>query len=119
LKNIQVIDGAENATCSIFQATDEEFALIFPGDGQDIEFIEDFIARPVKKKPARLSRRSGFDPFVGRMQWVHGTLFYQWGHRKKYFPRSKREIDTPEQAINQAQRELFRSLSDEPMPWKP
>jgi len=28
MKNIQVIDGAANCTFSIFQATDEEFALL-------------------------------------------------------------------------------------------
>lgn len=30
MKNVQVIDGATNATFSLFQATDEEFAAIFP-----------------------------------------------------------------------------------------
>ena len=45
MKNIQIIDGADNATFSIFQATDEEFAAIFPGDGQDIELSEDFHRR--------------------------------------------------------------------------
>ena len=30
MKNIQVIDGALNCTFSIFQAADEEFALLFP-----------------------------------------------------------------------------------------
>ena len=37
MKNIQIIDRAENATFSLFQATDEEFDAIFPGDGQDME----------------------------------------------------------------------------------
>src|SRR5215470_12848108 len=40
LKNIQIIDRAVNATFSLFQATDEEFAAIFPGAGQDIELID-------------------------------------------------------------------------------
>jgi|GEM_PF-2911166 len=31
MKNIQVIDGAQNCTFSIFQATREEFSLLFPG----------------------------------------------------------------------------------------
>lgn len=38
MKNIQVIDGAQNATFSVFQATDEEFALLFP-DGTDIALL--------------------------------------------------------------------------------
>ena len=44
MKNIQIIDGAENATFSVFQATDEEFAAIFP-DGRDIELVEDLVER--------------------------------------------------------------------------
>ena len=44
MKNIRIIDGADNTTCSIFAATDEEFAVIFPG-GTDIEFAEDFFER--------------------------------------------------------------------------
>jgi hypothetical protein len=34
MKNIQVIDGALNCTFSIFEATDEEFALLFPEPGR-------------------------------------------------------------------------------------
>jgi len=33
VKNIQIIDGAGNATYNIFQATNDEFAEIFPGSG--------------------------------------------------------------------------------------
>ena len=44
MKNIQAIDGANNATFSVFQATDEEFALLFP-DGSDVAFREDIEAR--------------------------------------------------------------------------
>lgn len=41
MKNIQVIDGAMNCAYDIFAATDEEFKLIFPNEGQDIQFAED------------------------------------------------------------------------------
>lgn len=44
MKNIQVIDGAANATFGIFQATDEEFAAIFP-DGRDIEVADELVER--------------------------------------------------------------------------
>jgi hypothetical protein len=40
MKNIQVIDGAENCVYDIFAATDEEFSLIFPR-GQDVAFIDE------------------------------------------------------------------------------
>ena len=37
MKNILVIDGAENCAYSVFQATEAEFRLIFPEDGQDTD----------------------------------------------------------------------------------
>ena len=42
MKNIQAIDGANNCTYDVFQASDLEFSLIFP-DGADIEFADDFL----------------------------------------------------------------------------
>jgi hypothetical protein len=44
MRNVQIIDGADNATFSLFQATVEEFLAIFP-DGRDMELVEDLIAR--------------------------------------------------------------------------
>ena len=44
MKNIQIIDGAQNCVYDIFSATDEEFALIFP-DRTDIAFIDEVYAR--------------------------------------------------------------------------
>ncbi len=42
MKNIQIIDGADNATFSVFQATEEEFDVIFPA-GRDMDMAEDLI----------------------------------------------------------------------------
>ena len=44
MKNILIVDGALNATFSVLQATDEEFAMLFP-NGQEIEVAEDVIER--------------------------------------------------------------------------
>ena len=44
MKNIEVIDEAENCLFDVFSATEEEFILIFP-NGQDIEFADDFFER--------------------------------------------------------------------------
>jgi len=41
MKNIRVIDGALNCTFSIFQATEDEFVLLFPDPRQDIQYAED------------------------------------------------------------------------------
>jgi hypothetical protein len=54
LKNIQIIDRAVNATFSLFQATDDEFAAIFPGPGQDMELIEDFTERAGEEQALRI-----------------------------------------------------------------
>ena len=44
MKNIQVIDGADNCVYDIFAATDEEFSVIFQA-GQDIAFIDEVGSR--------------------------------------------------------------------------
>ena len=109
MKNIQVNDGALNCTFSIFQATDEEFSLVFPDPAQDIEYAEDIEARPnsqevfnalsaVWERPVRKQDASG----------IHGTLFYQLERYKKWYP-EKREDAVVESAVNGAQRKLFGS----------
>ena len=95
MKNIQVIDGAENSVYDIFEATDEEFALIFP-EGQDVAFIDEVMARG----PERLLNEA-FDRIWQRRiakrdaRGIHGLLFYELDHKKQYYP-SRRD----EEAIN-------------------
>jgi hypothetical protein len=38
MKNVQVIDGAENCTLPIYAGGDDDFALLFPRLKQNIEF---------------------------------------------------------------------------------
>jgi hypothetical protein len=45
MRNIQIIDGAENGVHDVFAASDTTFDLLFPG-GTDIAFAEDFDERP-------------------------------------------------------------------------
>ena len=95
MKNIQVIDGAENAVYDIFSATDEEFALIFPA-GQDIAFINEVLARgPKAELDAALGRiwkrRIRKCDAVG----IHGLLFYELDNKMQYYP-----TRTDEAAIN-------------------
>jgi hypothetical protein len=109
MKNLQIIDGADNATFSIFQASEKEFEAIFPR-GRDIEFIEDFIKRVGKKRAGAILSPIWERPILKRdAQGLHGTLFYDWANRKKHYPATKREVDTNELSINQAQRRLFRA----------
>lgn len=105
MRNVQVIDGASNATYSFFQATEEEFAAIFP-DGRDMELIEDLVGRLGDAEASRVLTPLWSRPILKREALgLHGTLFYDNEHRQ--IPASKREVDCDEQSINSAQRELF------------
>ena len=105
MKNIQIIDGASNATFSIFQATDEEFAAIFP-DGTDMELSEDFFSRLGQEEAGRVIGPLWKRPILKRdAQGIHGTLFYDNADRE--IPVTKREVDWDPSSINSAQRALF------------
>lgn len=95
MKNIQVIDGAENCVYDIFQAMDEEFSLIF-SDGRDIAFIDEVYESgdpsvlnaafsQIWRRRVRKSEANG----------IHGLLFYQLPEKKIYYPTRK-----DEEAIN-------------------
>ena len=95
MRNIQVIDGAENAVYDVFAATDDEFMVLFP-EGQDVAFIDEVIARGQEKEindiVARIwKRRIPKREAMG----IHGILFYELEHKKKYYP-TRRD----EEAIN-------------------
>jgi hypothetical protein len=108
MKNIQVIDGADNATFSLFQATDDEFAMIFPGLGQDIELIEDFVARVGDEAAGKIMGPIWARPILKRDAiGLHGTLFYEWAEKRQHLPATKREVDLDPMSVNWAQRELF------------
>ena len=110
MKNIQIIDRAENATFSLFQATDEEFDAIFPGDGQDMELIEDFIERVGEEQALCILSPVWERPILKRdAQGIHGTLYYEYADRRRHLPASKREVDWVDSSINIAQRRLFAS----------
>ncbi len=106
MKNIQIIDGAENCTFSVFQATDEEFSLIFPAAEQDIEFAEDLAERlgdAVGPLSALWERPILKQDVIG----IHGTLFYDFGPKRHLFPATKRARDWDSAALNAAQRRLY------------
>lgn len=105
MKNVQIIDGASNATFSLFQATEEEFARIFPA-GRDMELVEDLIQRLGEDEAGRMLKPLWDRPVLKREAvGLHGTLFYDNERRK--IPTSKREVDWDDRSINPAQRELF------------
>lgn len=93
MKNIQVIDGATNCTFSIYQIDDFGFSQIFPEEGQDVEFVEDFFARVGEQRAAEIlslvwKRRMEKSEIMG----LHGTLFYGLEDRRDMYP-NKQESD--------------------------
>jgi hypothetical protein len=91
MKNIQIIDGADNCVYDIFAATDEEFALVFP-ESQDIAFISEVCSRadPTKLDEAFAmiwTRRLPKPEVIG----IHGTLFYELDHKSVYYPTRRDE----------------------------
>jgi len=107
MKNIQVIDAALNCTFSIFQATDEEFALLFPEAGQEIQFAEDLADLVGRQDAASALDRIWQRPIRKRdTQGIHGTLFYDLERYKSIY-RERREDGVDPQNVNAAQRRLF------------
>ena len=93
MKNIQVVDGATNCAYDIFAVSANTFKAIFPGDGQDIEFFEDFVRRVGEEKAGELltpvwqNRVEKVD-----VSGINGTLFYELEVKKQFYP-TKRESD--------------------------
>ncbi len=91
MKNIQVIDGAENTVYDIFAATEEEFLLMFPNN-TDIAFIDEVMKRGPKKKLS-LALKNLWDRPVRKSEanGIHGILFYQLEYKKQYYPTHRDE----------------------------
>ncbi|WP_428391352.1 hypothetical protein [Lichenicoccus sp.] len=108
MKNIQVIDGAQNCVFAIFQAEDDEFALLFPEQGQDIQFAEDISdLRHAEEAVGALSRLWTRPIRKRDVQGIHGTLFCGLQRYRHTYP-TKREDEVDPSAISPAQRALFR-----------
>jgi hypothetical protein len=109
MKNIQIIDRAANATFSLFQATEEEFAAIFP-NGSEMQIVEDVIGRLGDEEANRVISPVWERPILKREALgINGTLFDDSENRRVFLPPSGREVDWPSGSINRAQRELFAS----------
>lgn len=109
MKNIQIIDGAVNATFSLFKAMDDEFFELFV-EGADMDLIEDLIGRLGKRRVDEILGAIWERPVLKRdANGIHGTLFYGWESRRRFMPVTKREVDLDEVSLNEAQRLLFRA----------
>jgi len=95
VKNIQVIDGATNCVYDVFAATEEEFAVIFPL-GQDIAFVDEVCGREDQRTLDEIFERIWKRRLPkAEAMGIHGTLFYELGFKKVFYP-TRRD----EEAIN-------------------
>ncbi len=107
MKNIQVIDAATNCTFSLFQATDEEFALLFPEPRQDIQYAEDLGGLPRQERLPLPYNKFGSVQSGSRTYKVSMGRCFNQLQRYKTTYREKREDAAERNAINAAQRRLF------------
>lgn len=90
MPNIQVVDGAENCTYDIFETDAERFELIFPADGQDIEFVDDFVARVGERHAVEVLEEIWKHPVDKKsVCGIHGTLFFELDKKKDFYPTKK------------------------------
>ncbi|MFV1883567.1 MAG: hypothetical protein ACMZ7B_03685 [Balneola sp.] len=86
MKNIQVIDGADNCVYDIYAVSDEDFKIMFPNGNQNIEFIEDLELRVGTEMVKNLNTRIWQNRIPkSEVNGIHGTLFYQLLSKKQYY----------------------------------
>lgn len=91
MKNIQIIDGADNCVYDIFSATNEQFDLIFP-KGTDIAFIGEIYERE-NEDALNLAFTEIWKKRIAKKDamGIHGTIFYENDHKMEYYPSRKDE----------------------------
>jgi len=100
MKNIQVIDGAENCVYDIFGATEEEFDLIFKNK-TDIAFVDEVYANGTSEALDAAFAKIWKRPVMKvSARGIHGTLFYELEAKKIYYPsRLDREAVNPDGSL--------------------
>ena len=96
MKNIQVIDGAINCFYPIYQISNAAFRALFPGEGQTIEFAEDFFSRlPRKQAEAVFASLWGKPLEKSSVEGIHGTLFCGLLIKKEFYPSKTEPVYQP------------------------
>ena len=86
MKNIQVIDGAENCVYDIFAVRDEVFDMVF-APGTDVAFAEDLEQRRDGDHVLKALETIWANRVPkSQVQGIDGTLFYGLIEKRKYYP---------------------------------
>lgn len=92
-KNVMIIDGADNCAYDIFSVPEDFFVMLFPSSGQDVEFIEDVLARHKDGELDSLFAEMWKHPILKKdALGIHGILFYELAKKKRFYP-TKRDSD--------------------------
>jgi hypothetical protein len=92
MKNVQIIDGAENCTYDIYACTEDDFRKLFPGDRQDVEFSDDASKRLGEDELTEIFGRLWKSPIKKDLvSGIHGTLFFDLAEKKRYYPTKRSE----------------------------
>ncbi len=86
MKNIQVIDSAENAAFDVFEISDEAFDQLFPRADQDIQFADEVDEETWKNLAQSLWANRIEKPEV---HGINGTLFFENDAQKRWYPNRK------------------------------
>jgi hypothetical protein len=102
MKNIQFVTDSPAMEMPIFAVTDEEFALLFPAEGQDVEFNADVVRRlgPDRARTVFTAIAAREVPYP-EVDGIHGTVFWDRERSRRYFPTRK------------AAEVIVRSISDD------
>ena len=94
MKNILIIDGADNCAYDVYQAEEKDFSDIFP-EGRNIEFDNDFFERVGQLKYSEIYKRL-WNRRISKndVQGIHGMLFFNEDlieRVRPYWPNKKGE----------------------------
>lgn len=99
MKNVQIIDGAENCSFSICAIPEREFQRLFPGENQDVEFIEDSVERLGEGAVGSIMKLAKQEVLnKAEVKGIHGTLFIGLPERRAFYP-NRRAADVDQSPI--------------------
>jgi hypothetical protein len=86
MKNIQIIDGAENCVYDIFSCEDSAFNVLFPA-GTNVAFADEIWAREDQSLLGRIFDELWQRPVrKNEVAGIHGIIFYGLSEKKAYYP---------------------------------